>query len=59
MAQLQKYKDDFVLLLESGFIAASQTDEDAAMKLFRAAQISATRKRHAQSRLWIYPSPQT
>ena len=39
MAQLQKYKDDFVLLLESGFIAASQTDEDAALKLFRAAQI--------------------
>lgn len=39
MAQLQKYKDDFVLLLESGFIAASQTDEDAASKLFRAAQI--------------------
>ncbi|HUD01455.1 MAG TPA: SctF chaperone SctG [Rhabdochlamydiaceae bacterium] len=39
MAQLQKYKDDFVLLLESGFIAASQTDEDAAVKLFRAAQI--------------------
>jgi len=39
MAQLQKYKSDFVLLLESGFIAASQTDEDAAVKLFRAAQI--------------------
>jgi tetratricopeptide (TPR) repeat protein len=39
MATLQKYKDDFVLLLESGFIAASQTDEDAATKLFRAAQI--------------------
>jgi Flp pilus assembly protein TadD len=38
MAQLQKYKEDFVLLLESGFIAASQTDEDAAVKLFRAAQ---------------------
>ena len=39
MAQLQKYKNDFVILLESGFIAASQTDEDAALKLFRAAQI--------------------
>ena len=39
MAQLQKYKNDFVLLLESGFIAASQTDEDAALELFRAAQI--------------------
>jgi hypothetical protein len=39
MAQLQKYKDDFVLMLESGFIAASQTDEDAAVKLFKAAEI--------------------
>jgi lipopolysaccharide biosynthesis regulator YciM len=39
MAQLQKYQDDFVLFLESGFIAASQTDEDAALKLFRAAQL--------------------
>ena len=38
MAQLQKYKDDFALLLESGFIAASQTDEDAAVKLFKAAE---------------------
>jgi len=39
MANLQKYKDDFVLLLETGFIAASQTDEDAALKLFKAAQM--------------------
>ncbi len=39
MTHLHKYKDDFVLLLESGFIAASQTDEDAALKLFRAARI--------------------
>jgi len=39
MAQLQKYKDDFVLLLESGFIAANQADEDAALKLFRASQL--------------------
>lgn len=39
MTQLQKYKDDFVLMLESGFIAASQTDEDAAVKLFKAAEI--------------------
>lgn len=37
MSKLQSYKDDFVLLLESGFIAASQTDEDGAKKLFRAA----------------------
>jgi len=39
MAQLQKYKDDFTLLLESGFIAANQADEDAALKLFRASQL--------------------
>ena len=39
MGQLQKYQNDFVLLLESGFIAASQTDEDSALKLFRAAQV--------------------
>ncbi len=36
---LQSYKDDFVLLLETGFIAAGQTDEDAAKKLFRAAEL--------------------
>ena len=39
MAQLQKYQDDFFLLLEAGYIAAHQADEDAAMKLFRAAQV--------------------
>lgn len=39
MAQLQKYKDDFTLLLETGFIAANQADEDAALKLFRASQL--------------------
>jgi hypothetical protein len=39
MPQMQKYKDDFVLLLESGFIAANQADEDAANKLFRASQL--------------------
>lgn len=39
MSKLQMYKDDFVLLLETGFIAAGQTDEDAANKLFRAAQL--------------------
>jgi tetratricopeptide (TPR) repeat protein len=39
MSKLQSYKDDFVLLLETGFIAAGQTDEDAAKKLFRAAQL--------------------
>ena len=39
MSKLQHYKDDFVLLLETGFIAAGQTDEDAAKKLFRAAEL--------------------
>jgi len=39
MSQLQKNKDDFVLLLESGFIASNQADEDAALKLFRASQV--------------------
>ena len=39
MSKLQTYKDDFVLLLETGFIAAGQTDEDSAKKLFRAAQL--------------------
>jgi len=39
MSKLQKYKDDFVLLLEAGFIAAGQTDEDAALKLFKASQL--------------------
>lgn len=39
MSKIQTYKDDFVLLLETGFIAAGQTDEDAALKLFRAAQL--------------------
>jgi len=36
---MQKYKDDFITLVESGFIAAHQADEDAAMKLFRASQL--------------------
>lgn len=39
MSQLKKYKEDFILLLEAGFIAVNQADEDAALKLFRAAEI--------------------
>lgn len=39
MSKLQTYKDDFFLLVETGFIAAGQTDEDAAKKLFRAAEL--------------------
>ena len=38
MGQLDKYKNDFKLLLEGGFFAANQADEDAAKKCFSAAQ---------------------
>ncbi len=38
MGQLDKYKHDFKLLLEGGFFAANQADEDAAKKCFSAAQ---------------------
>lgn len=34
---LQKYKQDYILFVESGFIAVNQGDEDAAIKLFKAA----------------------
>jgi predicted TPR repeat methyltransferase len=34
---LQKYKEDYILFVESGFIAVNQGDEDAAIKLFKAA----------------------
>ncbi len=37
--QLQKYKDNFFLLAESGFIAINQGDEDAAIKLFKASEL--------------------
>jgi tetratricopeptide (TPR) repeat protein len=36
---IQKYKEDFILLSEAGFIAVNQADEDAALKLFRAAEL--------------------
>ena len=39
MSQLSKYKDQFILLVEAGFIAVNQADEDAAMKLFRASEL--------------------
>ncbi|HSX13908.1 MAG TPA: HrpB1 family type III secretion system apparatus protein [Chlamydiales bacterium] len=35
----KNYKDDFFLMLESGFIAVNQADEDSALKLFRAAEL--------------------
>jgi tetratricopeptide (TPR) repeat protein len=36
---LQKFKKDYILLAEAGFIAINQADEDAAIKLFKAAQL--------------------
>lgn len=39
MAHLTKYKDHFVLLVEAGFIAVNQADEDAAVKLFKASEL--------------------
>lgn len=36
---LKTYKEDFILLAEAGFIAVNQADEDAALKLFRAAEL--------------------
>jgi predicted TPR repeat methyltransferase len=39
MPQLDKYKDQFLLLVEAGFIAVNQADEDAAVKLFRASEL--------------------
>jgi len=39
MASWKKYKEDFILLLEAGFIAVNQSDEDSATKLFKAAAL--------------------
>ena len=36
---IKKYKDDFILLVEGGYIAVNQADEDGALKLFRAAEL--------------------
>jgi hypothetical protein len=36
---LEKYTDDFFFLLEGGFIAIKNTDEDSAIKLFRACEL--------------------
>lgn len=36
---INKYKEDFILLAEAGFIAVNQADEDAALKLFKAAEL--------------------
>lgn len=39
MIQWQKYEEDFFLLVEAGFIAVNQGDEDSSLKLFRAAEM--------------------
>jgi tetratricopeptide (TPR) repeat protein len=39
MSQFQKFEEDFTHLLEGGFLAANQADEDASKKLFAAAQL--------------------
>lgn len=39
MPNWKDYKEDFILLLEAGFIAVNQADEDSALKLFRAAAL--------------------
>ncbi len=39
MSKLETFKEDFILLLESGFIAVNLADEDSALKLFKAAEI--------------------
>jgi tetratricopeptide (TPR) repeat protein len=36
---IKKFKEDFILLAEAGFIAVNQADEDAALKLFKAAEL--------------------
>jgi len=39
MAHWKDYKEDWILFLEAGFIAVNQADEDAALKLFKAAEM--------------------
>jgi tetratricopeptide (TPR) repeat protein len=39
MKNITSFKDHFVLMLEAGFIAVNQADEDSAMKLFKAAAL--------------------
>jgi tetratricopeptide (TPR) repeat protein len=39
MEHLHLHKDHFILMAEAGFVAINQADEDAAIKLFKAAQL--------------------
>ena len=36
---LKQYKDHFILMVEAGFIAVNQADEDSALKLFKASEM--------------------
>lgn len=39
MINWKKFEDDFFLLVEAGFIAVNQGDEDSSLKLFRASEM--------------------
>ena len=39
MKKIEDFKKHFVLLLEAGFVAVNQADEDSALKLFKAAAL--------------------
>lgn len=39
MKKTEDFKKHFVLLLEAGFVAVNQADEDSALKLFKAASL--------------------
>ena len=39
MADIKDFKDHFIVLLETGFIAVNHADEDSALKLFKAAEL--------------------
>ena len=39
MSNWKQYKEDCILFLEAGFIAVNQANEDASLKLFKAAEL--------------------
>lgn len=39
MEDLKKYEEDFFLLLEAGFVAINQADEDSAVKLLKTCEL--------------------
>ena len=54
MNQMENYEQDFGILVEAGFIAVKQGDEDSAVKLFKAAQVVIEKRRfyHRLSSIW-------